>query len=94
MKAAGTAIPSFTSTLLEMEPEPGVSAEDHDEFVLWTGSAIYVAGADTVSEGMIQMAYVCIALIIFHYSDRRIRESVLLLHDDVSRHTKASTGRG
>ncbi|KAF9036361.1 cytochrome P450 [Panaeolus papilionaceus] len=68
--AAGTAIPSFTSTLLEMEPEPGVSAEDHDEFVLWTGSAIYVAGADTVN--------------------RRIRESVLLLHDDAPNHCRQS----
>ncbi|KAJ3503699.1 hypothetical protein NLJ89_g8317 [Agrocybe chaxingu] len=44
--AAGTAEPSFTSRLLESR-DPHVSEAEHDDLVLWTGGAIYAAGADT-----------------------------------------------
>ncbi|CAA7270108.1 unnamed protein product [Cyclocybe aegerita] len=44
--AAGTAEPSFTSRLLEAR-DPQVSEVEHDEVVLFTGGAIYAAGADT-----------------------------------------------
>ncbi|KAJ7092962.1 cytochrome P450 [Mycena belliarum] len=44
--AAGTAIPSFTSRLLQ--PSDGVPLDDElDDHVLWTGGALYSAGADT-----------------------------------------------
>ncbi|CAA7262059.1 unnamed protein product [Cyclocybe aegerita] len=44
--ASGTAEPSFTSHLLESR-DPRVSEAEHDEVVLFTGGAIYAAGADT-----------------------------------------------
>ncbi|KAF9036357.1 cytochrome P450 [Panaeolus papilionaceus] len=45
--AAGTAVPSFTSSLLEQGPEPGISLQEHEDRVVWSAAAIYAAGADT-----------------------------------------------
>ena len=48
LKAKGSWTPSFTSNLLESQ-DNRVSAEDHEDLVLWTAGAVYAAGADTVS---------------------------------------------
>ncbi|KAJ7184544.1 cytochrome P450 [Mycena filopes] len=44
--AAGTATPSFTSTLLQPPEGPPADA-DTEDIVLWTAGALYAAGADT-----------------------------------------------
>ncbi|KAJ6538524.1 cytochrome P450 [Mycena vulgaris] len=44
--AAGTAIPSFTSTLLQPSDGPPADAEVED-IILWAAGALYIAGADT-----------------------------------------------
>ncbi|KAJ7229088.1 cytochrome P450 [Mycena pura] len=43
---AGTAIPSFTSTLLQPADGHTVDADEEDK-IIWTSGALYLAGADT-----------------------------------------------
>jgi len=49
--ASGTAVPSFTSRLLNPE-EVDTSDPEHEDIVLWTAGALYAGGADTSVSAM------------------------------------------